>query len=346
MVLAAWLPLLAAIGCGDDAPKGKAPPAPKNLAHQRLHAPGEVRLTSAGAEPRVRLRYRLEPGQYQGFRTSVSVKHRAAGQTSSLTAVLDWERRVTGVSAGWAQAEVSVRKVRLARPASIREDVVRRLMAMSLRFAIDARGRARATARGAATARTRATARGAARGTGLAAPMTNGILEILTAPLPADAVGHGATWERYEPVTLTLPKTNLKVRLGVRTRYTLALIKRGGRERYAQITSRIQLTAHSPGPTPGASRAAWAAGPRVTGGGQGTGEIKIDLNHATVVSAKSDITLDLSLIEKSRTRTLKQTTTTSTRAINLRPRPRRPRPRPTGSTPHPYPTPPRPAAPG
>lgn len=318
LLLTAWL----LGGCGDDAPGKKAAPAPQKLSEQRLHPPGELRLTSAGAKPRLRLRYRQEPGQYQGFRTRVNVKHQAAGQTSSLTALMDWERRVTSVSAGWAQSEVTVRKVRLARPPSIREDVVRRLRGLTLRFAVDARGRAR----------------GAAQKSGLAAPLTNGLLKNLTAPLPADAVGHGATWERYEPVSLTLPKTNLGLRLGVRTRYTLALVKRSGRERFAKITSQIQLTARS------ATSKSSLQGQRVTGSGRGTGELKLDLRLATVVSAKSELTLELSVEDKGRTRTLKQTTTSSTRVIKLRPRPRRPRP--SGTGPHPYPITPTPATPG
>jgi hypothetical protein len=312
----AWL----VCGCGADSPGKKDPGPPTKLTHQRLHAPGELRLTSAGVKPRVRLRYRLEPGQFQGFRTRVNIKHQAAGQTSSLTALLDWERQVTNVAAGWAQAEVSVRKVRLARPPSIREDVVRRLKALKLHISIDARGRAR----------------GADKGSGLGTPLTKGLLKNLTAPLPADAVGDGATWERYEPVNLTLPKTNHPVRVGVRTLYTLTLVKRGGRERFALITSRIQLTARST-----ASR---TSGQRITGGGQGSGELKLDLKNASVVSAKSKITVELNLLEKGRLRTLKQTTTSSTRAIKLRPRPQRPRP--TGSNPHPYPIPFRPATPG
>jgi hypothetical protein len=268
----------------------------------------------------VKLRYTLEPGQFQGFRTRVNVRHQAAGQTSNLTALLDWERRVTSVTAGWAQAEVTVRKVRLARPPSIREDVVRRLKTLKLHLALDTRGRAR----------------GADKGSGLARPLTNGLLKHLTAPLPADAVGHGATWERFEPVRLTLPKTNHPLSLGVRTRYTLALIKRGGRERFAVITSRILLTARSAAST--------RPGQHITGGGRGTGELKLDLKHGTVVSAKSELTMELSLKEKGRNRTLKQSTTSSTRAIKMRPRP--PRPRPAGSGPHPYPLPYRPATPG
>lgn len=315
-LLAAWF----SSGCGDDSPAPKDPGPPTKLAQQRLHAPGELRLTSAGEKPRVRLRYRLEPGQFQGFRTRVNVKHQAAGQTSSLTTLLDWERRVTNVAAGWAQAEVTVRKVRLARPPSIREDVVRRLKNLKLRFSMTARGRVRS----------------AEKGSGLGDPLTKGLVKNLTAPLPDDAVGDGATWERYEPVDLTLPKTNHPLRLGVRTRYTLALVKRGGRERFAVITSRIQLTARSTTTSP--------SGQRITGGGKGTGELKLDLKHATVILAKSEITVELSLKEKGRNRTLKQTTTSSTRAIKLRPRP--PRPRPTGSGPHPYPNPFRPATPG
>ncbi len=137
-LLTAWL----VGGCGDDAPPKAAGP-PTKLAQQRLHPPGELRITSAGAKPRVKLRYRLEPGQFQGFRTRVNVRHQAAGQTSNLTALLDWGRRITSVTGGWAQAEVTVRKVRLARPPSIREDVVRRLKTLKLHVAIDARGRAR-----------------------------------------------------------------------------------------------------------------------------------------------------------------------------------------------------------
>jgi len=318
LLTACWLG-----GCGGDGPPKRAPPAPKKLAEQRLHSPGELRLTSAGAEPRVRLRYRSTPGQFQGFRTRVTVKHVAAGQTSSLTALMDWERRVTGVSEGWAQCEVAVRKVRLARPPSIREDVLRRLRNLTLHFSVDDRGRAR----------------GAPKGSGLAAPLTDGLLKNLTAPLPADAVGDGATWERYEPVNLSLPKTNLRLRLGVRTRYTLALVKHAGRERYALITSGVQLTARSSTPKTGSS-----ASPRVTGGGRGTGALKLDLRHGTVVSAKSELTLELSLQDKGHTRTLRQTTTSSTQTIKLRPRP--PRPRPAGSGPHPFPVFQRPAAPG
>lgn len=309
------LVVVSAAACGDDGPQTKPPP-PKKLAEQQLHAPGELRLTSAGNEPRLRLRYRLEAGQYQGFRTRVEVKHRAAGQTSTLVALLDWERRLTAVTAGWARAEVAVRKVRLARPPSIREDVVRRLKGLTLRFDVDARGRARDSTADPKGARKGSPGGGAP--SGLAAPLKGALLKGLTAPLPADAVGDSATWERYEPVTLTLPKTNLKLRVGVRTRYTLRLIKRGGRERFAEITSQIQLTAHS--------AAASSAGQRVTGGGRGTGTLRVDLKRGTVVSVRSELTLELSLADKGRTRTLKQTTTTSTRAIKLRPRP----PRPTG----------------
>ncbi len=319
---AGWCPLLLTVvllGCGEDAPKTTAP-APKKLAEQRLHSPGELRLTSAGNEPRLRLRYRMEPGQYQGYRTKVNVKHRAAGQTSSLTALLDWERRITGVKDGWGDAVLAVRKVRLARPPSIREDVVKRLKSLRLHARVDARGRARKSG----------------EKSGLAAPLSGKLLENLTAPLPADAVGDGATWERYEPVRLTLPKTNLGLHLGVRTRYTLKLVKRGRRVRYAQITSVVRLTARS--------TAAPTAGQHVTGGGQGTGALKIDLKHGTVVSTRSELTLALTLEDKGRTRTLKQTTTSSTRAIKLRPLP--PRPRPEGSGPRPAPYFHRPATPG
>jgi hypothetical protein len=148
-------------------------------------------------------------------------------------------------------------------------------------------------------------------------------------------VGPGATWERYEPLTVTLPKTSLRLRLGVRTRYTLALQLRQGHERFAEITSTTRLTALS---------ADAATGPRITGGGTGTGSLKLDLKHGTAVSARSELTFSLGLTEQGRTRSLKQTTTTTTRAIKLRPRPRPPRP--TDSGPRPVPVWPQPATPG
>ncbi len=302
----AWISLLLILlgSCGKDPrrPGGNSAPAPRDLSQQRLHPRGELRLTSAGREPRVRLRYRLTPGQRSGFRTRVSVQHVAAGRTLSLTALLDWERMVKRVLSGWADVEVLVRRVRLVRPSSIREDVVRRLMAMRLDVWVDALGRAREKAPPAAS--------------GLAASLSGQLLPTLTAPLPRDALGEGATWERYEPLRLVLPKIRIPVHLGARTRYSLHLIRKGRSRRYALISSTISLTLGAASPQGSSS-----ATSRVTGAGRGTGELKLDLEHGKVTSARGEVSLELSLRERHRTHTLKQVTRTSTRAIKLRPRP-------------------------
>ena len=118
------------MGCGGPREQPAKKPAP--LRGERLHAPGELRLTSAGTKPRLRLRYRLEPGDHQAFRSRISVRHEAAGQTSNLVARLDWERLVESLEGNAAKVTVTVRRVRFVRPASIRDDVTRRLRSLTL----------------------------------------------------------------------------------------------------------------------------------------------------------------------------------------------------------------------
>lgn len=295
------LPALAALvlGCPDRPPEPSHKPAPRA---ERLHRPGELRLTSAGTKPRLRLRYRLEAGDRQAFRTRIDIRHEAAGQTSNLVARLDWERQVESLKGSAAQVRVTVQRVRFVRPASIRDDVTRRLGSLTLRHTLDTRGRVLAVQPGAS----------------LPAGLSESTLRNVTAPLPEDPVGDGATWERFEPVDVVLPKTGYRLRLGVRTRYTLTILSHRGRERFALIRAKLRLTAQSLGQE--------LTGLRVTGGGRGTSELKLDLKRLALASSSSEATLELSLERGGTKRQLKQATRISTQPLKTKP-PRPPKPK-------------------
>ena len=280
--------LLMAVGaCGRGGPSEQKR-APTSRPMDRLHPAGELRLTSAGREPRLRLRYDLTVGHRQGYRTTVSVHHQAAGQTASLSAVLDWERTLLDRQGDRAGASITVRRVRQIRPAGLRENVLSRLKSLSLRYTVDARGQIRI----------------ARQGSGLPASLPQGALQDLSAPLPSDPVGNGATWERYEPIRLVLPKLHHPLSLGVRTRYTLKIVLHKQRERFAVISAKMNLTPRSA---------------RVEGAGHGTATLKIDLRSSRVVSGQAEMQLNLKLVTAGRRQTVQQTIKTSTRAVKLPP---------------------------
>jgi hypothetical protein len=283
-------------GCDDGppaAPKttGSTDPPPT----QRLHPAGELRLTSAGTPPRIRLRYRLEPGQRQGYRTRLEASHEAAGQTSRLVARFDWERAVEQVQGEQARVTVRVRRVRRVRPTSIRDRVTAGLRALTLRHRLDARGRV--------TALEPPRALGALGGAGA--------LARLSAPLPEDAVGQGARWERSESWPVRLPKSQQQVRVGVRTGYELSLDgARGGAPRTATVKVSVRLTASPVDPEA-------LTGQQVRGGGQGRGTLKLDLQKGRVKRSRSELKLSLTVIGYGRRQSLAQVLKTRTRAIDL-----------------------------
>ncbi len=303
----ALLLLLALPGCRDEGPppktRGGGSGAP--LPTERLHPPGELRLTSAGQEPRLRLRYRLADGQVQGYRTSVSATHRAAGQTSRLSAEFDWERAVDDPRDGTARVTMRVRRVRYVRPTTIRDTVAPALRQLTLTTRLDPRGRVQKLAPASSLP-------------GFQGPNT---LARFTAPLPKDAVGDGATWERSESLPLQLPKSRQRVRLGVRTRYRLKLVRHRGTPVRAQISATLRLVVSTPGP--GA-----LTGQKVTGGGTGTAELTLDLRRGELTAGKSEQDLRLTVTGYGRSQPLEQKLRTRTRAVHLRPRRPRPRHRP------------------
>ncbi len=286
----------AASGCDDG------PPAPPKTAGatdppptQRLHPPGELRLTSAGTPPRIRLRYRLEAGQRQGYRTWLKASHEAAGQTSRLVARFDWERAVEQVQGEQAQVKVRVRRVRRVRPTSIRDRVKPWLQGLSLRHRLDSRGRVAALE----PPRTLGALGGA------------GALARFSAPLPEDAVGQGARWERSESWPVHLPKSQQQVRIGVRTGYRLSLESaRGKAPRTATLEMSVRLTASPMDPEA-------LTGQQVRGGGQGRGTLKLDLQKGRVERSRSTLKLSLTVIGYGRRQSLTQRLETRTRAIRL-----------------------------
>jgi hypothetical protein len=291
---------LAAAGCKDDPPQPRRASSSGPPPTQRLHPPGELRLTSAGTEPRVRLRYRLVPGSRQGFRTWLKATHHAQGQSSRLTVRFDWERSVDQVRAQQARVTLRVRRVRRVRPASLRDSVAPRLGGVELRHLLDTRGRVSDLE----PARSLGGLGGA------------GALTRFSAPLPEDAVGQGATWERSERWPLSLPQSHQRVRVGVRTRYQLTLDPgKGGALRRATIRATVRLTA-SP-VEPGA-----LTGQQVRGGGKGTAELRLDLKKGRITRGRSDQKISLTVVGYGRSQSLKQRLQTRTRAVRLPP-PRR-----------------------
>lgn len=288
-------PALAGSGC-DRKNHGAGPRPADPVPGERLHPAGELRLTSSGREPRLLLRYRLLAGDRQAYRTAVHLHHRSGDREAKLSAILVWERKVIATRDDRAEVKIQVRRVQQTRPVALRDGLKQRLERLDLALTLDRRGRVHLDP-----------------GRPPPAQWLTRSLGRLTAPLPRDAVGEGATWERYEPVDLTLPRTRTPVRLGVRATYRLTFKKKRGEERVAVITARLKLTARGAGKEPG---------PRLTGGGHGKAELRLDLRSGLVTHCTSEVTLELELTQHLRRRRLKQTLRAQTSAVKLRPRPK------------------------
>lgn len=293
--------LLAWGSCGEDpAPSAGSGSAP---APERLHAPGELRLTSAGKAPRIPLRYRLAPGMQQTYRTQVTLVHRAVGATANLGTELDWERSVTEAVTGGARVQMKVLRVRRVTPSSLRDGLGPKLQGLLLTATLDPRGRVSALTPPEA----------------LSAPGGEAVFSRFTAPLPEDAVGEGAAWERLEPWDLTLPRTHQGVRLGVRTRYRLGFVLVRGEPRRARITAELRF--HVVHTTP-----IEKAPTQVTGGGKGSAEWELDLLRGEPLASRSELDLDLQVTSHGRTQRLEQ-------RLQSRTHPVRPPPSPRGAAP-------------
>lgn len=281
------LPL--AMACdGDDEGASQGAPPPT----EQLHAPGDLRLTSAGKTPRLPLRYLHAEGHSQAFRTHVSVEHSAAGQRSRVGTELDWERTV--LSRGDNQAEIRMRvlRVRAVSPGLLRDTLAPQLGRLTIQASVDQRGRVIAVKFPG----------------GSEPPGGKDLFARFTAPLPEDSVGDGATWERIEPFTLTLPRLERPVSVGLSTRYRLTLPK--GKGARAVVTGELRLhVVHT------LRQRSEAQG--ISGGGKGTAEWVLDLERQEPAGSHSSITLDLAVTTHGRRQALKQTMTVRTRPIPL-----------------------------
>jgi hypothetical protein len=271
-------------GCGR-----KARDPVRETEPERLHPPGELRLVAAGEEPRVALRYRLVAGSRSAYRTRVTVKHVAEGQRAQLATLLEWERTIGEVKPDGAAVKLAVTHVLLARPESGKDAMAESLRQLVFELRMDARGRVIGQPVG---------------------PELPGqeALSRLTAPLPGPAVGEGATWERFEPLDLTLPHSRHPVQLGTRTTYHLAFVRRKGKSLRARITGKISLTVRS-------NAQANHTGYTISGGGQGSSTMMLDLQRGEVTESESEVKLALELKGYGRDSTFEQTTTVSTRSV-------------------------------
>jgi hypothetical protein len=184
---------------------------------------------------------------------------------------------------------MKVLRVRQVSPSSLRDSVAPKLGSLLLTATMDPRGRVSALTPKEA----------------LPAPGGDAIFSRFTAPLPADAVGDGATWERLEPWELTLPRIQQPVQLGIRTRYRLAFVLVRGEPRKAKISAELRFHLVRQGKSPA----------RVTGAGKGSAEFELDLLRGEAGASKSELELDLEVSAAGRRQRLTQRLATSTRPI-------------------------------
>lgn len=261
------LPLVLALGCRGS--KGRDAPSRRNFLRvpgpsERLHPPGELRLTSAGSAPRLALRYRFPADQRLAYRTSTRFSYSGPGGVGHMKVTFDWERRVTSATPTEAKVQVLVRRVRTVRPSSARDRVIHRLLGMTWRATLGPRGRVRALVPADV----------------LGAEPTRQAIRWLSTPLPADPVGDGATWERSETWRVHLPRGGAAPLLRVQVRYALALVRKRGEARQARVRGSLALRV--------ASDRASAPAPRIHASGQGSALLVLDLTRGVVVRAESD----------------------------------------------------------
>jgi hypothetical protein len=249
-----------------------------------------VRLTAPGEEPRIPLRYRLDPGTTQAFRSRLRLGHQGEGQAALYTLVLDWERTLGAAQADRVPATLAIRRVVMVRPESIAEAVTRKLEDLTLTTTLDPRGRATSLTGGPSLPGGEALAR-------------------LTAPLPEAAVGEGATWERYEPVDLPLPRLAGTLRLGLRATYTARFKRVKGKPSTVTVTGKLRLLTTQP------EAEGMAPATRLSGDGNGTSSMRLHLGSGTVQESTAELTMTLTVESAGRQHGLTQTTSISTRPV-------------------------------